>query len=183
MQYTCCLPSSCECSCSLHLHSQDSTYCLLLPLVSSPSADVASVVSPLLCTSGPHLAPVQCALHDFSTPPHPSPITFLLFLRWSLPQSHAEEINIIQPGHNYLWRNFEGNSSFTSPYTPPVANMPEADMVGTKAWPLFEYLHMCSPDSKAGVECVESDYVAVIGGVVYRSALRNKCLQVCVSAT
>ena len=99
------------------------------------------------------------------------------------PQSHAEEINIILPGHNYLWRNFEGNFSFSPPFPSPVASLPEAESVGSKAWPVFQYLHMCSPDSSPAVECVESDYVAVIGGVVYRSALRNKCLQVCVKAT
>ena len=66
-----------------------------------------------------------------------------------------------------MWRRYEGNFSYHSS---------SHSYTGRRSDPIFQYLHHC--DSKQrGLECMDSNYVAVIGGVVYRSA-KNKCLQV-----
>ena len=87
-----------------------------------------------------------------------------------------EEIDIIQAGHNYMWRTHEGALRFKPKPMPPVY-VQDSHVVGRKTWPVFEYLHGCSPQHPT-IECIEPGFIAVIGGLVYRGAGRNKCLHV-----
>ena len=91
-------------------------------------------------------------------------------------QDTMEEIDIIRAGGNYMWHNYEGTLAYK--WAPkPAVYVENSQMVGKKTWPIFQYLHSCSPQFP-NVECVEPGYVSVTGGVVYRGAGRNKCLQV-----